>query len=326
MRITLNIQDWIESVKAWFWHIIRKILKLYVHLRFYRYHYWRRIEFDLLEEIIEQMPRKYYDIAENQLTGYRTWKEDEDEEIGHVTEHAIWDVLEDGESWIERYVREFGQCRTRQERYVLNKLKCAGLSLFRVEKRAAHFGAFVKDLLSLKKNFFLWDPSMADNALPGDLMLMRVISLGGIRMVANSTAYIFEGEVAAALRERFNHEVLKPVWSGKIPGQEAIRKQKAFFFRRMMEDEIPYQLFPFAEDGPDEEDEDKTWDSAEEIPHVHPHGEDLCPQCREEREAWDRGFFKSSPPYVRTAPKTGRNDPCPCGSGKKYKKCCGNSN
>ena len=25
----------------------------------------------------------------------------------------------------------------------------------------------------------------------------------------------------------------------------------------------------------------------------------------------------------REAPKIGRNDPCPCGSGKKYKKCCG---
>ena len=25
---------------------------------------------------------------------------------------------------------------------------------------------------------------------------------------------------------------------------------------------------------------------------------------------------------VRTTPKIGRNDPCPCGSGKKYKKCC----
>lgn len=25
----------------------------------------------------------------------------------------------------------------------------------------------------------------------------------------------------------------------------------------------------------------------------------------------------------REGPKTGRNDPCPCGSGKKYKKCCG---
>ncbi len=29
------------------------------------------------------------------------------------------------------------------------------------------------------------------------------------------------------------------------------------------------------------------------------------------------------PAPVRVAPKTGRNDPCPCGSGKKFKKCCG---
>ncbi|MEI8175467.1 MAG: preprotein translocase subunit SecA [Candidatus Omnitrophota bacterium] len=28
-------------------------------------------------------------------------------------------------------------------------------------------------------------------------------------------------------------------------------------------------------------------------------------------------------PFHREAPKVGRNDPCPCGSGKKYKKCCG---
>jgi preprotein translocase subunit SecA len=26
---------------------------------------------------------------------------------------------------------------------------------------------------------------------------------------------------------------------------------------------------------------------------------------------------------ARTHPRVGRNDPCPCGSGKKYKKCCG---
>jgi hypothetical protein len=29
------------------------------------------------------------------------------------------------------------------------------------------------------------------------------------------------------------------------------------------------------------------------------------------------------PQPTRAAPKVGRNDPCPCGSGKKYKKCCG---
>lgn len=30
-------------------------------------------------------------------------------------------------------------------------------------------------------------------------------------------------------------------------------------------------------------------------------------------------------PFVRELPKIGRNDPCPCGSGRKYKKCCMNS-
>ena len=30
-----------------------------------------------------------------------------------------------------------------------------------------------------------------------------------------------------------------------------------------------------------------------------------------------------TPTLVRETPKVGRNDPCPCGSGKKFKKCCG---
>ena len=32
----------------------------------------------------------------------------------------------------------------------------------------------------------------------------------------------------------------------------------------------------------------------------------------------------SEEPYVRSSKKIGRNDPCPCGSGKKYKHCCMN--
>jgi uncharacterized protein len=31
-------------------------------------------------------------------------------------------------------------------------------------------------------------------------------------------------------------------------------------------------------------------------------------------------------PVVRFGPKIGRNDPCPCGSGRKFKKCCGSGN
>ncbi|HBG04694.1 MAG: hypothetical protein A2075_08865 [Geobacteraceae bacterium GWC2_58_44] len=45
---------------------------------------------------------------------------------------------------------------------------------------------------------------------------------------------------------------------------------------------------------------------------------------KKEKEAW---FFTdgkpvTQKPIVRTSPKIGRNDPCICGSGQKYKKCC----
>jgi len=35
------------------------------------------------------------------------------------------------------------------------------------------------------------------------------------------------------------------------------------------------------------------------------------------------GGKPGSTPIVRDGPKVGRNDPCSCGSGKKFKKCCG---
>mgnify|MGYP003293654638 CR=1 FL=1 len=35
------------------------------------------------------------------------------------------------------------------------------------------------------------------------------------------------------------------------------------------------------------------------------------------------GDGKSAPKVNKASEKVGRNDPCPCGSGKKYKKCCG---
>ena len=35
------------------------------------------------------------------------------------------------------------------------------------------------------------------------------------------------------------------------------------------------------------------------------------------------GLVAGAGTFRREAPKVGRNDPCPCGSGKKFKKCCG---
>src|SRR6266446_1126655 len=35
--------------------------------------------------------------------------------------------------------------------------------------------------------------------------------------------------------------------------------------------------------------------------------------------------YDQNPNPIRASVSPGRNDPCPCGSGKKYKRCCGRS-
>lgn len=37
------------------------------------------------------------------------------------------------------------------------------------------------------------------------------------------------------------------------------------------------------------------------------------------------GFNRKQVPHRREEPKINRNEPCPCESGKKYKKCCLNN-
>ncbi len=45
----------------------------------------------------------------------------------------------------------------------------------------------------------------------------------------------------------------------------------------------------------------------------------------EEQEIWTQEIAKRAAATPPSPKKIGRNDPCPCGSGKKYKKCCLNS-
>jgi hypothetical protein len=49
----------------------------------------------------------------------------------------------------------------------------------------------------------------------------------------------------------------------------------------------------------------------------------VCFQSEEQKRPNAQPKYLSGGTPKRTQPKVGRNDPCPCGSGKKYKKCCG---
>jgi len=56
-------------------------------------------------------------------------------------------------------------------------------------------------------------------------------------------------------------------------------------------------------------------DSLEDLEHALEHGHS--------HHHHDDHDEEPQAPYVRGEPKIGRNDPCPCGSGKKFKKCHG---
>jgi len=43
----------------------------------------------------------------------------------------------------------------------------------------------------------------------------------------------------------------------------------------------------------------------------------------EPEDITDLEILLNTPKTVTVEKKIGRNEPCPCGSGKKYKKCCG---
>lgn len=55
-----------------------------------------------------------------------------------------------------------------------------------------------------------------------------------------------------------------------------------------------------------------------ELPHT------LAAIHRHFAPARQAAALAASTPVKRAGPKVGRNDPCPCGSGKKYKQCCVN--
>jgi len=48
----------------------------------------------------------------------------------------------------------------------------------------------------------------------------------------------------------------------------------------------------------------------------------LLVQLRHDQAPLDDVQFRLRRQYISIWSQTGRNDPCPCGSGLKYKKCC----
>ena len=91
-------------------------------------------------------------------------------------------------------------------------------------------------------------------------------------------------------------------------------------------------LFPFLALCGDENGESMLGLSGEDEDRAMDLSAEVLPECvlgiaaywrNTESKRTGLPSVRATAPKVSATPKPGRNDPCPCGSGKKFKKCCG---
>jgi len=73
-----------------------------------------------------------------------------------------------------------------------------------------------------------------------------------------------------------------------------------------------------------------VWSAGTTMRETRPAARSATAEIEAERAAQEEAIEASKEHKVETIrnkePRVGRNDPCPCGSGKKYKNCCGKYN
>ena len=112
----------------------------------------------------------------------------------------------------------------------------------------------------------------------------------------------------------------------KNPEQEY--KRESFELFQQLLDNLKYEVIKFLShvqiQHPDEaaaiEEQRRREASREQLAFQHAEASAMEPAAGESGEAEEPVQPQT---FTREQPKVGRNEPCPCGSGKKYKQCCG---
>jgi len=131
-----------------------------------------------------------------------------------------------------------------------------------------------------------------------------------------SSADIYPEELMGEIERAFADGIIDPMHVGLddvqhdlAKGKEAVLATLASHPHHQLVNDTVKEFGSWAcfleEDSKDEPDHDEDFDGPWKAP---------------EPRSW---LASPTGTIQRTVPKVGRNEPCPCGSGKKYKKCCG---
>ena len=126
-------------------------------------------------------------------------------------------------------------------------------------------------------------------------------------------------ELLDHIRQAYEDRLVDPFHVGEDDVDQELARGRTPALERLRQ-----RRFRLIEDAADAV---RWWNCFQRPPRRRPARPTRPPKQRKRAEpprpAFPRGWDEKGEAPAAAAPPPGRNDPCPCGSGRKYKKCCG---
>jgi hypothetical protein len=257
-----------------------------------RYKRIREVRFRLNNLLVETIPKQTMEDCARKLGLYRrgTLVFGSEDEMAVLMDYCIYQAEADGRNLVAKYLENSPPPADSEEMSALHAMTEAYYSLFQVTDLEQGVGVAVQDLLRDETGF---------------IMDIGFGSTASRRLTLATRVFPFEGVLTTG--------------GAALPVDPAVGKR---IFSELAKKKQTPETFDFKRITPQQEAElaaliIRTCLSSGMSSHVA-YAEPGARTGSPTRRALAPG-----PGTIAEAPRPGRNEPCPCGSGKKYKLCCG---
>jgi hypothetical protein len=253
------------------------------------YRRYRGIATQLAMKFVESLPKQAFNDSSEELGLLKRGKIvlENEQELDILTDFCVHEHRVDGRNVVQRILDEAPPPHGSDELLVHTAMAAAFYSIFRVESKVKGVGVNLLDMLR-GGSHFVADIQFGKTATVGLGLAMRLVPLPEFHISSGAALPIVGSGAAEILREfHRSFDPAKTDFDNLSPDQQ--HRLAAVVVRSALAQGLSSRI-RFAE-------------------------LDQASGTRQMSEG------TAAPRSSRT--KIGRNDPCPCGSGVKYKKCCG---
>lgn len=209
-----------------------------------------------------------------------------------LSDYCIFSYLQNGQNAVERYLPQAPFAPDSDEMILLKAMLEDHFSIFVVEEPVSGYGVHMLDVFCQKRGF-ITDVGFSHTAVEGVMLASRLIEPQGITMTTGASLPIPDKRTGEKIAEKLTRIMRN-------------RQESFEAYPREVKSKIATEIIKTCLEG----------GALSRIRHID------VDQENEGESDWGH-FISPGIPYRRTQPKITRNDPCTCGSGRKYKKCCG---